>query len=410
VKEVGFLLLNTCQDQEIFTQGNLRRLTYIASYVALALENDGLYQNIMNSKNYLQNIIESINQGILAMDTNGNFSLMNHNITALLGLKSADIIGQNYQHLLSPELKGCFDIIIGQTIKEGYVIDYRLDHTFGEGQNIPLAINSSLLRDEKGDPNGVIMTFRDLTTSLELQKFRELDSIKDEFVSNVCHELRTPLSIIKSYVETLLDRVKPKDISTQKEFLSIVNQACDRLIGVVNNLLDISRIQSGRFFLDLKQVNIKDIAISVIKALELSKGEVEIGLDLDQDLPRILADEEKIYQVILNVASNAIKYSPKGGTVLIKAFKDNDMVKLMIQDQGVGIPEDELPYIFDKFYRSSSSANEIQGSGLGLPIAKSFVEAHQGTIEAQSTLGRGSIFTITLPCTDRMEEGNYGRK
>ena len=408
-KEIGFLLLNTCPDQRIFTQGNLRRLTYIASYVALALENGRLYQNIVNTKNYLKDIIENINEGILTLGIDGNISLLNRNVTALLGLASADIVGQSCQHCLSPELKRAFDIIIGQTFKQGYVMDYRLDHTPQEGQSIPLAINCSLLRDEKGVPNGVIITLRDLTTSLELQRFRELDAIKDEFISNVSHELRTPLGIITSYIEALLERVKPEDLATQRKFLSIANQACDRITGLVNNLLDLSQIESGRFFLDLKRVNLKDIAVSVVKSLELCQGEVEVQLALAQDLPYILADEEKIYQAILNIASNALKYSPVGRTVLIKVFKDNSMVKLMVQDEGVGIPEDELPYVFEKFYRSSSSAGGFQGSGLGLPIAKHIVEAHQGTIGVESTLGKGSIFTISLPFPDGNERGgSYG--
>jgi two-component system phosphate regulon sensor histidine kinase PhoR len=232
----------------------------------------------------------------------------------------------------------------------------------------------------------------------ELERLRQLDELKSEFVSNVSHELRSPISVIKSYVETLLDQVDPSDYQTQREFLTVVNNETDRLAALVSDLLDISRIESGKFEMELSLVALTDIVQGVLRSLGDKSSRHKIAVDIPSDLPDISADADKMIQVFLNLLDNAIKFSPDGGNISIKAGVRGKMVRCDISDQGIGIAEMDIPHIFKKFYKVDNSDNyEISGTGLGLSIVKHIIESHRGKISARSKPGKGSTFSISLP-------------
>jgi signal transduction histidine kinase len=222
--------------------------------------------------------------------------------------------------------------------------------------------------------------------------------MKSEFVSNVSHELRSPLSVIKSYVEAILEQVSPGDYQTQREFLAVVNNETDRLTALINDLLDISRIESGKFEIELSPVALSDIIKIILRDLENKSSKHQIVVDVPSALPDLLADKDKLVQVFLNLVDNAIKFSPHGGKISLKAGVKGKMVKCDISDQGIGIAKKDISRIFEKFYRvDNSDIYEISGTGLGLSIVKHIIESHGGRIYVRSKLGEGSTFTMLLP-------------
>ncbi|MBI9089054.1 MAG: PAS domain-containing protein [Desulfobacterium sp.] len=247
IKKLGFLFMISDHDENTYNKTNMTILSFIADQAGIALENQNLYFQLNYSRKYINNIVESINNGIVALDLFGKITLINKNATAILGIESGDVIGKRYKDVFTGKLTEQIELLSKKIIDEGYVIETRFEHSPYKEFPITLGINASILLDDNNQRIGIIFVFRDMLASMEIQRLLQLDEMKSEFVSNVSHELRTPLSIIKSYVEAILDQVDPEDFDTQREFLNVVNEETDRLSGLVNDLLDISRIESGKF-------------------------------------------------------------------------------------------------------------------------------------------------------------------
>jgi len=315
----------------------------------------------------------------------------------MLGLPSSDIIGLNYNNALAEDLVRMVNKVKMIALRDGFAFETVFDYFPAKDLRIPLGINSSVLLDDKFNRIGIIIVFRNMLALKELERLRQLDELKSEFVSNVSHELRSPLSIIKSYVETLLDQVDPSDHQTQREFLTVVNNETDRLTALVSDLLDISRIESGKFEMELSPVALTDIIQGVLRDLGDKSSRHKIVVDIPSHLPDISADADKMIQVFLNLLDNAIKFSPDGGEISIKVEINGKMVKCDISDQGIGIAKEYMPRIFEKFYRvDNSDVYEISGTGLGLSIIKHIIESHGGKISVRSKLRKGSTFTMLL--------------
>jgi len=403
-KDLGFLLISSIPGENVFTQANMKRLSFVASQTGIALENQSLYSKLSNSNEYIRNILESINNGIIVIDMTDRITQINKNATAMLGLPSADIIGLKYNDAFDKDLTKMIDKVKIQAVKDGFAFETLFDYFPAKDLKIPLGINSSMLLDHNWNRIGVIIVFRNMLALKELERLRQLDEMKSEFVSNVSHELRSPLSVIKSYVETLLDQVDHDDYETQREFLTVVNTETDRLTALVSDLLDISRIESGKFEIELGLVALPDIIQIVTRDLENKTSLHQIMVDLPSALPDLSADRGKMVQVFLNLIDNAIKFSPDGGKISIKAEVKGEMVKCDISDEGIGIAGNNIPRIFDKFYRvDPSDSYEIPGTGLGLSIVKHIVESHGGEISLKSKPGKGSTFMLLLPL-----DGNQG--
>ncbi len=397
-RDLGFLLMSSGPEENVFTQASMKRLSFIASQVGIALENQDLYSKLNHSREYIKNILESINNGIITIDMTDRITQINKNATALLGLPSADIIGSNYKKAFAKDLVKMIDKVKNQSLKDGFAFEALFDYFPAKDLKIPLGINSSMLLDYKGNRIGVIVLFRNMLALKELERLRQLDEMKSEFVSNVSHELRSPLSVIKSYVETLLDQVDPGDYQTQREFLNVVNSETDRLTALVSDLLDISRIEAGRFEIELSPVPLSEIIRIVSRDIENKSSIHEIIVDIPPVLPDLSADKDKLVQVFLNLLDNAIKFSPDGGKIFFKARVKGEMVKCDISDQGIGIARENISRLFEKFHRvDNSDIYEISGTGLGLSIVKHIIEAHGGKISVRSKSGKGSTFTVTLP-------------
>jgi CheY-like chemotaxis protein/two-component sensor histidine kinase len=248
--------------------------------------------------------------------------------------------------------------------------------------------------DTNGTYIGMVLTLHDITAE------REIAQMKNEFVSTVSHELRTPLTSIKGYVDLILDGDAGEVDEIQREFLGIVKENTDRLVQLINDMLDISRIESGRIHLNIQPLDVSESLIGTadtFRAVLDQKGH-RLELDVEPDLPLVAGDRDRIGQVLINLTSNAIKYSPEGGVVTLGARAEGREVIVSVRDEGLGIAEENLPRMFEQFYRvDSAMTREIGGTGLGLSICKSIVELLGGRIWVETELGKGSTFSFSLP-------------
>jgi signal transduction histidine kinase len=241
---------------------------------------------------------------------------------------------------------------------------------------------------------------KDRTLELEklLEKVKEANNNKTQFVSDVSHELRTPLASIKGYVSTIRND-KDMEENTKSEFLGIVEEETDRLTRIINQLLDISRIEAGRIQLNIKNFGLPDVIhknIENIKEMARSR-DIKIEEKINEKLPLVCADQDKTAQVLVNLLCNAVKYNRTGGRIIVRAEGDGEGVRVEIEDTGFGISEKDIPHMFEKFYRVDSTSDQAPGTGLGLAVTKSLIEVMGGKICVESKVGEGSKFTFVLP-------------
>ena len=240
---------------------------------------------------------------------------------------------------------------------------------------------------------GVVVVLQDNT------EMKRLDDMRKEFVANVSHELRTPLTTVKSYAETLLDGALD-DRETAEEFLGIINNEADRMSFLVRDLLQLSRFDNNQIELSLSRINVDSFISENIKASRIladNKKQSLIFIPMGKEV-YINADRGRITQVINNVITNAIKYSPEGSTVKVWAEDSEDMVKIFVEDNGIGISKNDLPRIFERFYRvDKARSRAMGGTGLGLAIAKEIMERHGGSISVESELLQGTKMTLCFP-------------
>ncbi len=219
-----------------------------------------------------------------------------------------------------------------------------------------------------------------------------------EFVSHLYHELLSPLGSIKGFASTMLAD-KEMDEETRTEFLNIINDESERLALLIENLLDLSKIEHGQIKVDRQKVQILDIVQEAVSNLnpEYEKKKIELKTDMPQDIPFIFCDRDLILKVMVNLLLNALKFTPEGGRVTISVEKETEKIKVKVSDTGVGIQRKNLPFIFDKFYRAERPTDKKRGTGLGLSIAKEIIKSHGGDIWAESRRGKGSTFYFRLP-------------
>ena len=253
---------------------------------------------------------------------------------------------------------------------------------------------------------GTVTVLHDITS------FKELDEMKSNFVHHVSHELRSPLSAIKQQHSVILDGLTGELTDKQRELLSRAQDKIQGLLEMINDLLDVARIESGHGVQQQVPLDLADTLQHIVNLLEPKAEEQGLALELKlpEDLPLVQADERSMEEVFTNLISNAINYSPEGGTVAIAASKHMEFVEVQVSDTGVGIAAEELPKIFDKFYRvKHPQTRQVIGTGLGLSIVKGVIEAHRGSVEVESTPGVGTTFTVLLPIIAEGKLADYGK-
>jgi signal transduction histidine kinase len=275
------------------------------------------------------------------------------------------------------------------------------------GGHITVAITYTPLTNEQDQLVNIIVNVLDIT------RFREEEEIKSTFISIISHELKTPVALIKGYAQTLARPDAEWDPEIAQQGLQIIEEEADRLEVLINNLLDVSRIQAGGLRLDIADVNLHRLLSRVAQDYRTQTEIHQIEVDLPEDLPIVSGDEERLRQVFTNLLSNAIKYSPDGGRIRIGGWLEDDAqhsttekrVIVYVADEGIGIPEAELSKIFERFYRVDSGLRRsTAGVGLGLFLINAIVEAHSGEIWVHSELNKGTTFFVALPLDDEIPE------
>ncbi len=333
-------------------------------------------------------ILASTGDGLIVFDPDDVVTYVNPTACEFVGVKPKQVLGK---HVDLAEL-------LGMVAEDGYdpavdgsqIREVRLE----KPTHRILDVRTDPVLDESGAYLGYVATLHDVTAE------REVGQMKNEFVSTVSHELRTPLTSIKGYVDLILEGEAGEINEIQREFLGIVKENADRLVDLINDMLDISRIESGRIHLKIQPLDMADLiagAVDTFAAVVEQSGHT-IVVKVPDDLPRAAGDRDRVGQVLINLISNAIKYSPRGGTITIRAKRDGDMIHVSVTDQGIGIAKEDQKKLFTKFYRVDSSlTREIGGTGLGLSICKSIIELLGGQIGVRSQAGKGSTFHFTLP-------------
>jgi signal transduction histidine kinase len=260
-----------------------------------------------------------------------------------------------------------------------------------DGVNLPVGITYAPLVNSEGNLVNIIATVRDIS------RFREAEELKSTFISVISHELKTPVALIKGYVSTLRREDAAWDRKIVQDSLEVIEEEADRLTQLIDNLLDASRLQAGAL-----SINQSDVALDVLanRMSERFRTQTNVHLiivDFPKDFPVILADEDRISQVLSNLISNGIKYSQNGGEIKIQGRVLPTQVVVCVSDQGPGIAPGDIPYIFDRFYRAEDASRTTKGAGLGLYLSKAVVEAHGGKIWADPKPGDGARICFSLP-------------
>lgn len=347
---------------------------------------------ISGEKDKIEVVLENMADGIVAFDSLGNSVHINPAAEKLLSLeKNKSYKFDEFFEMLGLSVK-LSEVIESEDFEEND-IQFDIDETV-------VNVHFAPYKTENSRTEGIIVAFQDIT------KQQKLDDTRKAFVADVSHELRTPITNIKSYSETLLD-ADIEDAETTKNFLKVINNESDRMARLVNDLLVLSQFDYSKVKFKFSDVNITELVNDTVNAMRIEAKNRNFTFDyiVRNNVPEtIVIDRDRISQVVTNIISNAFKYTKDGGiiTVILSAVADN--VLITVVDNGVGIPEKDLPHIFDRFYRVDKARSRAQGgTGLGLAIAKEIIEAHSGSITIESKYGEGSTVIITLPVSQSNE-------
>jgi two-component system phosphate regulon sensor histidine kinase PhoR len=334
----------------------------------------------------IQAILASMSEGVVATDITGRISLINPAAAELFNLNPGEGVGEfPYKVFPQSELGDIFH----QTYVKGYPLEKEI--TWQNPERV-FNLHLALIRDEVTEEvRGVVAVIGDIT------KIRLLETMRKEFVANVSHELKTPLTSIKGFIETLLDGAFDER-ETVTKFLTIINQETDRLNNLIADLLDISRLESRQTDLNKRLFHIDKLIDEIILTVEgrLKEKRLELTRDIQADV--VEGDEDLLREVIINLLDNAIKYTPEGGKIFIGTNQNKERFQFVIEDNGIGIPEKSVPRLFERFYRvDKGRSRALGGTGLGLSIVKHIIDRHGGKVTVESKLAKGSRFSFTIP-------------
>lgn len=346
-------------------------------------------ENLEQESKRLHSILSYMTDGVLATNRRGQITMINDMAKRQLGVESDDALNQNILELLKIEDEYELRDLITQS-PEMMIYSQNVN-----GEYISLRVRFALIRRESGFISGLVAVLHDTTEQEKEERERRL------FVSNVSHELRTPLTSVKSYLEALDEGALYDPVAP--DFIKVSLNETNRMMRMVTDLLHLSRIDNATSHLDVELINFTAFITFILNRFDKMRSQDEDKkYELVRDYPInsvwIEIDTDKMTQVIDNILNNAIKYSPDGGKITVSMKTTDDQMILSISDQGLGIPKEDLPKIFDRFYRVDKARSRAQGgTGLGLAIAKEIIKQHNGFIWAKSEYGKGSTFTIVLP-------------
>ncbi len=390
----------------------------VLSQVATAISNAEVYHLITHQAHELgqmlrhqqeqssrnQSILASIADGVVMNSNEGKTIMVNPAAERILGLSVDELIGHDAQTLFSvfgaqgqKEASAAMETLLAASTME---LHKAFKMMLEIGRRV-IHAHLSPVRTERGDFLGVVTVLRDITREVEA------DRTKSEFVSNVSHELRTPMTAIKGYADLLHAGAVGSINETQQKFVGIIRNNADRLTALINDLLDISRVETGRVRFEPRPLQIGEVVADVVNSMAVpaQSKDLTLSYEVAGGLPELMGDRDRLNQVLTNLVGNAIRYTPVGGSLEVRAYPVEGAVRVDVTDSGIGIAPEDLGRIFERFYRADDPlVQEAAGTGLGLSITKMFVEMHGGRVWVKSEPGKGSTFTFILPMVGQEDE------
>ncbi|HPZ09327.1 MAG TPA: ATP-binding protein [Candidatus Eremiobacteraeota bacterium] len=394
----GILNLRRASSAKDFTEDQLKFLAMIADEASIAIENARLYDlekhraqelEILNrkitfEKVKMEAVLKSLSDGVMVLNELHEIILINPVLEKLFKVISSSVEGKKYINLISHT--NFRDLIEGT--REGDEVNSI--ELFIASEDRTFEIVSASIRDLFCQISGKVIIFHDIT------HIKKIQNMKSDFVSMVTHELRSPLTSIIGFADILLRKYLDKN--KRKKYLGIIHEESSRLLDLINNLLNLSRLEAGCYNFKKEELDMSIIIHDAIDMLSAQTEKHNIIFDPKDYICIITGDRDMLYRVIINLLSNAIKYSPHGGDIFINLLDKDKFWEISVIDKGIGIPENVIPCLFEKFYRGDSEIiNRIRGIGLGLANVKYILEVHGGSIRVESEIDKGSKFTFYLP-------------
>lgn len=379
-----------------FTANDIALLSSFADQAAIAVQNAQLYTQTTLEKERLNALLDSLADGILILHPDNRIERCNPAISRMLNMPLEKIRGKRHEEIIrwSKPPQG---ITLEQAESDGWPLTPHA-YLYVEGDlarpglaPLPVGITYVPLISSENRLVNIIATVRDIT------RFRQAEELKSTFISIVSHELKTPVALIKGYVSTLRREDASWDPEIIQDSLKVIEEEADRLAVMIENLLDASRLQAGGLTLKRSDLSLPDLAQRVAQRMQTQTSSHRIVVDFPEDFPIVLADEGRIQQVLTNLIGNSIKYAP-GGEVRIHGEVRGNQVIVCVSDEGPGINPEDVPHVFDRFYRNPEAAKVTKGAGLGLYLSRAIIEAHGGRIWVDSHPGqKGARICFTLP-------------
>ncbi|UNC90881.1 two-component system histidine kinase PnpS [Candidatus Contubernalis alkaliaceticus] len=345
-------------------------------------------QEIVRSKSQLESFLSSMVIGIILLDREGKIILSNPAAEAIISFSQEEVVGKSHLSVLRDyQLSEKVESVLktGKTQRLEIVLNFPYEKI--------LEVNLAPVKDVQEKVIGLVIAIHDIT------EIRRLEKVRSEFIANATHELRTPVTSVKGFAETLLEQETLEDPQLVREFLEIIEREAERLNRLINDLLELTKIEYDGL-VKFVPVDVKGLIEETSKKLELQikKKTLKLCLDLPDSPVHVLGDEDKIHQVLLNLLDNSMKYTPEGGSIKVTLLEKVKEILVVVEDTGIGIPREEISRIFERFYRvDKARSRKMGGTGLGLAIVKHIIETHHGRIWVESNLTQGSRFYFTLP-------------
>ncbi len=374
-----------------------------ARRVGLALENifrrqEQLDRQVAGRESGTQAILGTMQDGLLVVDMGRHITLMNRTFENLFELRDAAVGAP----LLETVRHATLDRLIAETLRTGELMQSELMLTDSKtNAERHVEVSAVPMKDDMDLIRGAVVLFHDIT------QLKRVDQIRRDFVANVSHELRTPLSILRGYIETLLDNPKTSREELTR-ILQIMERHSKRLGLLVDDLLSLAQLESSSANFEIGEVQLRELFDNVIRDWKerLAKKNLKVIVNLAPDMPPIRADETRLQEVLYNLLENAVKYSRENGEIRLQAERSCPEIVISVGDNGIGISKDDLPRIFERFYRADKArSREVGGTGLGLAIVKHIAQLHRGRVEAESEPGRGTTVRVFLPMNMPRDRG-----
>jgi len=357
----------------------------------LVLQQQEKIKLVHKEKRKLASAFTAMVEGVMILNSDNRIESMNNSLMNILGRREDDIINKTLLEVFrNMDLQNALERFkeTGEPVLQ--------EITLGGASPIILDVNISPIQGLSGGDEKTMMVFHEVT------RLKKLENIREDFVANVTHEIKTPLTAIIGFIETL-EEGAIEDRVTAEKFLRIISEHAQRLNRLVDGLLTLSSIELGEIKLHLEGISVVHIVENALPVIQAKARDKKLAIhhDIPTGLPLIMADRDRVAQVILNILDNAVKFTPEGGKVSITAFEDGGgYVVVRIADTGIGIPASEIPRLGERFYRvDKTRSRELGGIGLGLSIVKHLMKAHQGRVEIESSPGKSTTVSLYFPCS-----------